>query len=404
MIASEIEEILATIEHTGGNITEAAKILNIPRSTLRDRISQITSAGNEVIAETIKLSRKNQRLQDITRIERKTFRDHARAENAITEYTQELIGVLKEHKFKTHKAKKTPKGRASGVVHWSDHHLNERVSLSSNKFDWNIASQRLKKHVEAVKMYGKACGVGSILVAFTGDLMNSDRRIDEMLANAGNRAKASVLAVDLYQQALLDLAKDFDITVAGISGNESRIPKDVGWLDEIASDNFDFTIGEHLRMLLDNRMAFVKPDDPSELVVNIAGQNILLIHGHSKIGKNDTQKAVQGVLGEYAASGIVIDMVIFGHYHESAIADIYARSSSLCGTNSYSKNALGYYGRAAQNFYIIHEGGGFDGIKIDLQNTSEVIGYDIDDRLATYNTKSADKLERSKRVYKVVIS
>lgn len=385
-----------------------AKELGIEQSTVARRLDAAHMYGihensdAETIVEAVKQAKKSQKLQDVQRIERKAFREHARIENAVEAYQKEVRDILKTFKFSVPEYRITLPPSACGIIHWSDQHLNERVELPHNRYDWHVAAKRLKKHVDRCKQVCAAYGVGNVLVAMTGDLLNSDRRLDELLSNAGNRAKASVLAVDLYAQALVDLAQDLNVTVAGISGNESRIPHDIGWAAETASDNYDFAIFEMLRLMLGDKLSFVVSQNPSEVVVNVAGQNVLMIHGHGAIGKN-TQESVQSIKGRYIAHGIKLDMVIWGHVHEALIADQYARSSSLVGANTYAENALNLSGRASQNLYIVHEGGGFDGIKIDLQHTDGVVGYNIQSRLEAYNTKSADKCREPQTIFRVVI-
>lgn len=382
----------------------------IPQGTLANRYKIAVAEGyqssvHESIIAAVQLGKQKQRLQDVQRIERKGFREHARIENAVSDYASEIAKLLKRHRFTDVPEKSTivPKiGKAGGILHLSDNHLNERVSLPNNEFDWEIAGKRLKKHAERCKVLCRAYGINSLLVAMTGDLLNSDRRLDELMSNAGNRAKASVLAVDMYRQMILDLSQDLDVTVAAISGNESRIPHDVGWSPEVASDNYDFTIYEMLRLMLDNKVKFVTPSDPSQLVVQIGNQHVLMIHGHGAIGK-DCQKSIQSLKGLWLAKGVKVDMVIWGHVHEAKISDWYARSSSLVGSNTYAEGSLGLVGRASQNFYVLHETGGFDGIKIDLQNTDGVVGYKSRKSLEVYNTKSADKCHHSETIFKVVI-
>lgn len=382
--------------------------LGIEQSTVARRLDAAHKYGihpdsdTETVVEAVKLAKQKQKLQDVQRIERKTFRESARIENAVSEYQKEIRDILVDFKFSIPESIPQGKTNACGIIHWSDQHLNERVDLPHNQYDWNVAARRLKKHVDRCKQVCKAYGVSSVLVAMTGDLLNSDRRLDELLSNAGNRAKASVLAVDLYAQAIVDLAQDLDVTVAGISGNESRIPHDIGWVAETASDNYDFAIFEMLRLMLGTKIRFVVSSNPSEVVVNVAGQNVLMIHGHGAIGKN-TQESVQSIKGRYIAHGVKLDMVIWGHVHEALIADQYARSSSLVGANTYSENALNLSGRASQNLYVVHAGGGFDGIKIDLQHTDGVVGYNIQSRLEAYNTKSADKCHQPQTIFRVVI-
>ena len=408
--AAYIAEIQRTVDlyKRCHSMREVAKQLRVNNSTVSRRLDMAHKYGinadtdAEIVIETVKLAKQKQGLQDIQRIERKSFREHARVENAVAEYSKEIADILSGFTFSIPNKTNNKIGSSCGIIHWSDQHLNERVDLPHNKYDWNIASKRIKKHVDRCKQICKSYGITSVLVGMTGDLLNSDRRLDELLSNAGNRAKASVLAVDLYSQAIVDLAQDLEVTVAAISGNESRLTHDIGWESEVASDNYDFAIFEMLRLMLGDKINFVSSKNPSEVVVNVAGQNILMIHGHGAIGKN-TQDSVQSIKGRYIANGVKLDFVMWGHVHEALIADQYARSSSLVGSNAYAENALNLGGRASQNFYVMHQGGGFDGIKIDLQNVDDVEGYNIQSRLEAYNTKSANKCHIQQTIFSVVI-
>lgn len=397
--------------HKLGSMREVADYLGVNQSTVSRRMKEADeldiryNSDMDIVLTNVGLAKQKQALQDKTRIEKKSFREYARVENAVSEYYQEMVDILKQNDI-FHALDIKPVDAVSGgclVIHWSDHHLNERVELAHNTYDWNIASQRLRKHVIAAKRMAVAYGITHIHIQFTGDLLNSDRRMDELLANAGNRAKASILAVDLYSQAIMDVAKDFDVTVSGISGNESRVNKDLSWVDEGATDNYDFSIYEMLDLLIGDKVKFMRPDNPSESVINLAGQNVLSIHGHGAVGVNNLQKSVQEVKGRYIANGIKIDFVIWGHIHEAVIADWYARSASLVGSNTFNERALNLAGRASQNLYILHEGGGFDGVKIDLQNADDIEGYDLADRMFAYNTKSAKKLHKPQTIMQVVV-
>lgn len=386
----------------GINLTDRSKLTNNSEAIPDDVV--MVEADEDILAENVRLAKNHQRLQDKLRIQGKTFREYSRAVNAVEELSKDILEELKRlnlsDKVKFHN-KNSP---AVGVIHWSDQHLNEQVYLSGNQYNWEIAAKRLKKHVDISRQVAKSFGIKKILVAMTGDLLNSDRRLDELLGNSNNRAKACVLAADLYQQALLDLNQDFDLTVAGVSGNESRIPKDVGWQPDVASDNYDFTIYEILKRLLDsNGIQFIESYDPSEVVIEINGQHILLMHGHGGINNSKPTSSVQQIKGRYNAKGVKLDMVIWGHVHEAMIADLYARSSSLVGANDYSEKALNLDSRASQNFYILNNDGGFHGMKIDLQSTDGIQGYNIQRYLEVYNSKSAEKCRRNVTVHKIVI-
>ena len=122
-----------------------------------------------------------------------------------------------------------------------------------NLMDFEIASKRCKHFVKKATKYFKAFGVTNILVAMTGDLLNSDRRLDELLNMATNRAKATFLAVDILQQVIMDLNSNFNVSVAMVTGNESRVKKDWGWSKTLASDNYDFTIFKTLSTVIGSK-------------------------------------------------------------------------------------------------------------------------------------------------------
>jgi hypothetical protein len=83
-----------------------------------------------------------------------------------------------------------------------------------------VASARLAKLTARMKQISRCYGASQVVVVCLGDLLNSDRRLDELLSNATNRSKATLLAVDIPQAFLLDLRSAFRVEVYGITGNE----------------------------------------------------------------------------------------------------------------------------------------------------------------------------------------
>ena len=385
----------------GLTYTEVQKKLKCSRddiSTAKELLGGIETDG-ELIKSNIDYKKQTQRFMDSNRIERKSFREYARIDNAVSEFNKELIALLKEHSlsFLT-KRHDTKHGKATGIFHLTDAHFNELVSLPNNNYDFTIASKRVKLFVSQAKRYFNLFKVKNVFVAMTGDLLNSDRRIDELLAQATNRAKATFLAVNILEQALLDLNQDFNVSVASVTGNESRIRDVMGFTDMVATDNYDFTIFETLKHLFRKSSFRFIEGDPTELVVEVGGKNILLLHGTS-IGR-EIEREVQKIKGKYIAKGVKIDFVIFGHKHSCRCGDWYARGSSIVGANAFSDKDLQLESRASQNIHIIFENG-WDSIKIDLQNTDGVEGYDIQKELEAYNAKSSHK-KQLPEIYRVV--
>ena len=361
----------------------------------------IWDADLEIVQENVRLSKQRQRALDKNRIHNKAFREHARIENAVEEYSKELISLFEKNSLHKTLNSFDVNNKAVGVIQFSDVHFNELVELENNKYDFKVASARTRYFVNKAKAYFKTVDVSNVVMALTGDLMNSDRRLDELLNQSTNRAKATFLGVDILQQAIIDLNQDFNVTIASVVGNEGRANKEMGWSNIVATDNYDYTIFQCLRYLFRDKSIKFIHGDPSELIINVAGQNLLMLHGHGSLkGKLDT--TVNQIAGRYSLKGIKIDYVIFGHVHSARVGDNFGRSSSMVGANDYSEKALNLNGRASQNCYIFYNNGNRDGIKVDLQNVKEQ-GYDIDKSLEAYNAKSSEKRKKKRTIFEVVV-
>ena len=354
--------------------------------------SGIEYADEALIKGTVKLATKAQRLQDAQRVERKAFREHARVFNCYESLNDNLIEILSKHKFKSPKTPKAVSEGGVGIIHFSDIHINELIDLPFNKYDVKICSQRIQKYITKAKAHFKANDCSRVVVCFGGDLLNSDRRLDEITAQATNRTQAMVLAVEIFQQAIRDLAKDYSIDVVWVCGNEGRVNQEIGFNNTVASDNYDHAIPMILsHLFLDfEGVNFHMPENAMEVVFNVNGKNVCLIHGHGGGGGTPDKKA-SSMRSKYAERGICIDFVIWGHIHEAIINELYARSGSPAGANSYSDGALGLGGKASLNCYTVSSLGEISGMVVPLQEYSEYEGYDIDASLAAYNAKSLAK-------------
>jgi len=349
----------------------------------------------EMLTETVRLAKSNQRLQDEARIKNKSFREHARIENAVSAYSeailQELKGVSADLMGCDRRTGAYNPDSSVLLVHLSDNHFNELVNLPTNRFDFTVAAQRLQLLAQKTKLLGKAYGAEKVVVFFGGDLMNSDRRLDELLAMSTNRARATILAVHLYKQFLMDLRADFFVDCFGVTGNESRAKENLGWVDVVATDSYDFTIYNMLQAVFDatNDKGMRFHDfEANEVVFKVHNETFLGVHGH-QVNATD-QKKCQAIIGKYAAKGVNVTHILCGHIHATVISDYVSRNASLVGSNAYSEEALGFVSKAAQNIHIITPQG-LDGFKADLQNVEGVEGYDVISKLEEYNAKSADR-------------
>lgn len=361
----------------------------------------------EIQDENVRLAKVAQKLRDKNRIKDKAFRENTRVENAVIEYTKELRDVIRENPMNLDISKLVNYGHKSGsvgVVHLTDLHFNELVDIVGNKYDFKVASQRLKLFANKIVTAFEAREINEVYVVFTGDLLNSDRRVDELLSMASNRATATFIAVKILAQFIIDLAMRYKVKVVSVTGNESRIREDYTQLDAMATDNFDFMIYEMLKMYLHNGEPVIEfvSGNTFEYVIDVNGTSILAVHGH-RLGKM-THTDLSKTIAKWAKKGILIDMIMCGHLHETNITDTLLRSGSLVGNNAYADVGLNLNSRASQNYYIIDKEGTVDATRVDLQNVKDDSPmYDIVEELDAYNAKSIDKIKDVKNVLKIVI-
>ena len=368
--------------------------LDMKMSPEYEKMLGIFDANNgTLIAKNIDISRQKQALQDTNRILTAEARKDFRVANVVEKLTQELIAEIPRIKVTGTIPKLKKSDLANfGIMQFSDHHFNELIHGDEvgNEFDFVVGSKRLKKLVDEADRVFKAFGVTEVLLAFLGDMINSDRRLDETLHKASNRARAVLLACHIYRQLIEDLVKrGYSIKVATVTGNESRIGEWNDTSDIQATDNFDFMIHNILSIMFsgESKVKFFN-SDWKEGVFNFGDFHLLLLHGENI----KQEKNIRDLYAKWAQKGILLDYILHGHYHSTMVTDISSRGSSLCGANAYSDKALGLYSRAAQNVHIVMKDKSVYSMRIDLQN-SKGEGYGIVPELEAYNAKLARKLE-----------
>lgn len=391
-----------------GKYTDAqlAEMFNTSTSTVyRVRTAEedfpVDESYMELLEENVKNKKQTQRQQDKNRIANKTFREYARIENAVSGFYEEFVRLLKENKPSEPTVQHHVENDSVGIIHLSDVHFNEQIELATNKYNFEVAARRLRKLVTHAMKSFEINGVSTVLLAMTGDMFNSDRRLDELLENATNRSSAVFIGFDIIRQIILDINKKFNVVVASVSGNEGRVGKDVGWCNDQALDNYDIVLHNMLRhSFADSKgVDVLNIYDPLECIVSIGPANVLLIHGHN--GTANTKLVDQRMAqykARYAAHGISIDYVLMGHIHQAFVSDTFARSGGLPGANAYSEKALNLESKASQNFYIIEEDGSIHGTKVDLQKYDNYEPYAFNSDVAMYNTCSDRKVKEQNGV------
>lgn len=395
------EENSYTLTLTGGD-TVLIKRTELWSTINTSDIREVYKTGNKIFNKdeefedsVTKLRKEKLSYSDKLKFERSVNIKNLRNLNTLEELNKEVIESIKKiPKIKMRDYELYHNDEGVGVICVSDTHFNELINIPSNKYDFEVASKRLEKLSIRAKEYFLSNGITDVAILFLGDLLNSDRRQSEIFNMATNRSRAMVLGFHILRQFIQDLSFHFDITVASVCGNESRVVgEEFDTSDILATYNYDYSIHQFLKIAFEgnSNIKFIDGDF-AEKVLNINGSNVLITHGTGL--KTDLEKSVQQTFGRYASNKVDLDYLFCGHLHSCRIGDTCARCGSLCGGNSYSEGALNLNSRASQLIGIFYSNKSNEIIKVDLQNTDGYVGYDIIQELEEYNTKSANKKQK----------
>lgn len=360
---------------------------------------QEDKTSDNIYVENVKLKATIQNLRDNRRIQNKQLRNYFRLNDASKKYLSGINEQLKRYgkQLKTNiEPIKIIPNWETGVIHITDLHGNELVDLPHNQYNFDVLSRRTKKYISECLSYFEYKGVKRVVFVLGGDLLNSDRRADEVANQATNRSKASVLTAYVLSQAVKEVAVHYPVEVVSVMGNESRVDNEMSFAKEAISHNYDYVITSMMKMMLthDKNIKFMSFDS-MEVVVDIADQKWLISHDVNR--KTDSQPKTQSTTGRYSHQGMAIDFIIGGHIHSFRGTDLSCRSGSFVGANEYSDNSLNLAGRASGVCYVA-KGKERAYQYIDLQEYDNE-GYDIIKGMEAYNVKSKGKcMERFKYV------
>jgi len=358
----------------------------------------------ELTHELIKTMKTKQNLQDKNRLLNKLTREDLRDYFKVEETLDRISGILEDIKLDIPKKKINKKSNPNqtktykfGIATLGDTHWREIIYLSENidnAYNFEISSKRLKLSVIETIETLKSKGITNLLFVLGGDLINSNRRDDEKVHAETTRAVASLVAVELISQVIVEYSQHFNVKVTYVTGNESRFDRDNDFTTLANTENFDFIIFYMLKQLFNkSNIEFLDSGDMKERYIEVNGFNLLILHGEGI--KNDTSK----LLSKFALKGKPVDIILSFHFHSVLMTDYSFRTGSLCGGNAYSDKNLNYYSRASTGIVLVNEDNSWDGIKIDVHNTKNIKkGYEISDKLKGYFINN--ELSNGKEDYK----
>ena len=329
-------------------------------------ISQMSDdVQNDIDEKLIELKKERVKLNDLRTQVNKSIREQARYEDLLELLKVEIRNLSYEKPLvnKTKPIIDSVIHRNECILALSDLHYGIEIDNSWNKFNSDIAKDRMNHMVNNTIKYGKLHGCNMCHVLITGDLVNNNIHLTSRLSNRENIAKQTIGVSELISEAVYKLSKEFRYVTLNIcDGNHDRIYPNKS--DNDYNDSFIHIIREFIKLRCININNLIIQDNKhgSELVeLNVCGKKIIGLHG-DKIPAKATIPRLTTMFGK-------IDYIIRGHVHNSS-QDSFGDSklitvSSFSGMDEYAKH-LGLSSRPSQKILIL-----------STENDDDCI-YDID--------------------------
>ena len=222
----------------------------------------------------------------------------------------------------------------------TDWHIGALVDLVSNKYNYEIAKQRVADFTYELIEYAKRKKSNRIDVAYLGDLIeHSYMRYSQSYEVEFPISKQMVKGANLIVSMLCELVKEgYYVTYRGIAGNHDRMSEKDTTIDgDTAMHVANEIIEEFIKKANSKQLEYIESDYYSGSILDVNGRNIKLRHGDLD------KKLDKGKIAKYSINDkVTYDVIVFGHYHHYELLEIAQDRyelyvGSLKGTDSYAE-------------------------------------------------------------------
>lgn len=295
-----------------------------------------------------------QKVRDWYNAYRRDIREEVRIENLKDEikFAAEKFGKLEPIVWP--EVKETPVEKTEAVLLVSDLHIGVDCDNYYNKYNKDIAKERLAKLQKNVIKYCCINNVSVLHILNLGDLINGIIHTNARIEAQMDVAEQIMYAGELISNFLYGLSKEIpNITYRSVFDNHSRA---------IANKN-EHIEKEQFSRVIDWFIAERLKDTPIEFIANdidggigrmklASGKTLMFCHGHND-GRNNSYQNFIGLTQEW------VDYICMAHYHNPASKDFQGCkvfiNGSIVGTESYAFGRR-LFTKPSQKLIIFNEG------------------------------------------------
>lgn len=319
------------------------------------RLKEINSKVNQ-------LQKEKQKLKD--------ERNYINAERRTVARVEHLIECTKENIENLNKTRpliqegiiNVGNNDRDGIILLSDLHLGAYTENMLDQYNPDIAKEKLNYYIDRVceKIIKDEIKDTYFLVA--GDILSGIIHNTTRFSNRLNISEQVTFASELLAEAINKVSEYSNVHVGILSGNHDRV---IAQKEEhMESENFVEFVREMVRLRLINneRVEVIEPQDCTLLSLEIRGYKIAVVHGNL-----DRKKTIDRLI---EMNKTVYDYILQGHWHRFTIEQhnhtTLITNGSFAG-EEYSKNAR-LYNKPEQLFMEITDDGIENIMPINLNN------------------------------------
>ena len=306
----------------------------------------------KLLKKEIEIKKMTNKMSDMRSLVNKMIKEQSRFEDML-ECAKEIAKDFDLSKPLLSNPPVITSGNKEGLLLLSDWHIGLVCENHWNKFDTEIAKERLsflKQRVIDICLHNN---VKKINVCCCGDLISGIIHNNLRLENRENVVKQSIIIVEMISELLAYLSTLFEVDFYYVVGNHERISANKN--DSLDKENFGYFILEMIKCRCANLNGLTIHNntiDDEIITFNIFKDRIVTTHGNNFGNLNTYIPKLTSMLG------YVPDYVCIGHLHQH-VEKTYGKTElivnpSFSGVDSYAKN-YGLVGKVGQKLMIFSE-------------------------------------------------
>lgn len=328
------------------------------RKYMERQIAEISSNGdsktNQAILDDLELKRieakkADIRYRDMKREYNKLIREEARFENLKDELIQAITAV---DPINMPVKLSEPSIKKEAMVIISDLHVGMIVDSEFNKYNVEIAKERLNKLKQRAYDKVKQEGITKLHVVNLGDILHGQIHVSARVESEIGVIKQLTVATEMLKSFIQTfLEEGIEVDFKSVPGNHSRLLPSLNELNTM-EENFEKLIPLMLNESFQNYDNFSSTEDKEGLIMfEASGQTIALAHGNLDKGTNAVNKLTQltGKIFRYLFTGHVHHQFVKEHGHTTHFG-----VGSASGLDNYAISGR-FSGRPSQSLIVFGE-------------------------------------------------